>query len=69
MHKDNVNKAIVKTIIAMAKMLGMKVVAEGVEVIEEASLLQAEDCDIMQGYYYSKPIPFMELKQYIQDNQ
>jgi len=69
MHKDNENKAIVKTIIAMAKMLGMKVVAEGVEVIEEANLLQAEDCDIMQGYYYSKPIPFMELKQYIQDNQ
>jgi diguanylate cyclase (GGDEF)-like protein/PAS domain S-box-containing protein len=49
--------AIAKTIIALGHTLKMKVVAEGVETAEQASLLHAERCDEVQGFYYSRPVP------------
>ena len=50
------DSAIVKAIIAMAHSLGQIVVAEGVERKEQLEFLQLLDCDIIQGYYYSKPL-------------
>lgn len=50
------NHTIVKAIIAMAHALQMTVVAEGVETKEQARLLQAMDCDKLQGFYFSKPL-------------
>ncbi len=44
-------------IIFLAKQLGFKVVAEGVETSEQLSFLKARHCDLAQGYYFSKPIP------------
>jgi len=38
----------------------MKVVAEGVETIEQAQLLRAEGCDLLQGFLLSKPLPAFE---------
>ena len=52
---------IVKTIIGMAKNLGLQVVAEGVETKEQFEFLQHYDCDIYQGYFFSKPLPIKEL--------
>ena len=55
---------LVNTILAMGKNLGIKVIAEGVETKAQADYLIALDCDTIQGYYYSKPIPeaeFIEL--------
>jgi diguanylate cyclase (GGDEF)-like protein len=49
-------KAIVTAIIAMAKSLDIKVVAEGVEDIFQLEFLKQKGCDIVQGYYYSKPL-------------
>jgi diguanylate cyclase (GGDEF)-like protein len=49
-------KAIVTAIIAMAKSLNIKVIAEGVEDIFQLELLKQKGCDIVQGYYYSKPL-------------
>lgn len=54
------NKAdseLVNTIIAMAHSLGLTVVAEGVETKEQLALLADLGCDLVQGYYFSKPIP------------
>ena len=48
---------LVKAIISIAKSLNQKVVAEGVETVEQAAILQAYGCDIAQGYLYSKPVP------------
>jgi diguanylate cyclase (GGDEF)-like protein/PAS domain S-box-containing protein len=53
-------KAIVRAILAMSHSLSMKVVAEGVETIEQAQFLRDEGCDLLQGYLFSKPIPAAE---------
>ncbi|MET0959482.1 MAG: EAL domain-containing protein [Psychrobacillus psychrotolerans] len=59
-------QAIVETIILMAHRLHIKVVAEGVETIGQAKLLQQMGCDIIQGYYYSKPLAAKELMDFIE---
>lgn len=46
----------IETIVNMAKTLGMKVVAEGVELEEQVEFLKEIGCDIYQGYYCSKPV-------------
>ena len=51
------NKAIVKTIIAIAKQLDLKVTAEGIEGDEEYQFLANSNCDYGQGYGISKPLP------------
>jgi diguanylate cyclase (GGDEF)-like protein len=53
--------AIVEAIISLARALGLKVIAEGVETEEQAGVLQRLHCDLMQGYLYSKPVPFDQL--------
>jgi len=52
---------IITSTIAMVKNLGLMVVAEGVETQAQLRSLTENDCDIIQGYYYSKPIPEKEL--------
>jgi EAL domain-containing protein (putative c-di-GMP-specific phosphodiesterase class I) len=49
--------AITAAIIAMAHHLGFKVLAEGVETVEQLAFLRQHGCDIYQGYFYSKPVP------------
>lgn len=56
--------AIVKAIIAMANSLDLKVVAEGIETREQLQILKSLDCDIIQGYYYSEPLPANEFYDY-----
>ncbi len=59
--------AIVKTIIAMAHTLGMRVVAEGVETREQLEFLRAQACDGSQGYYCSAPLPAGEFSELLTD--
>ncbi|AFA47006.1 bifunctional diguanylate cyclase/phosphodiesterase [Acetobacterium woodii] len=49
------NYIVVEAMIDLIKKLGMTVVAEGIETIEEVETLRALDCDIIQGYYFGKP--------------
>jgi EAL domain-containing protein (putative c-di-GMP-specific phosphodiesterase class I) len=49
--------AIASAIITMARSLGMKVVAEGVETEGQLRFLRARGCDAVQGYYFSRPVP------------
>lgn len=53
---DEEDRVIAQTIISMAHSLGLKTVAEGVETQEHVDMLQNMECDILQGYFYSKPI-------------
>jgi diguanylate cyclase (GGDEF)-like protein/PAS domain S-box-containing protein len=65
--QDENDSKIVKAIILMAKNLDLKVVAEGVETAEQLVFLQKANCDIIQGYYYAKPMPLDELLDYLDE--
>jgi diguanylate cyclase (GGDEF)-like protein/PAS domain S-box-containing protein len=49
--------AIVTAVISMAKSLKLRVVAEGVETLQELEFLQAHRCEEAQGFYFSRPVP------------
>lgn len=48
----------------MAKTFDLKVVAEGVETIEQYQLLADNNCDMLQGYLYSKPLSKDDFEEY-----
>jgi len=50
------DQAIIHTILTLGKKLGMEVVAEGVETIEQVHMLKDESCDYGQGYFFAKPL-------------
>jgi EAL domain-containing protein (putative c-di-GMP-specific phosphodiesterase class I) len=60
--------AIVSAVILLAHELGMKVVAEGVETSDQATLLEAIGCDMLQGYFYSAPLCATDFLQYIRSS-
>ena len=57
---------LVGIIIDIARLLEVPVIAEGVETKEQMELLKAIDCDIIQGYYFSKPLPADEFEKLIE---
>tara|TARA_R110000787_G_scaffold75748_3_gene167535 strand:+ start:12222 stop:14762 length:2541 start_codon:yes stop_codon:yes gene_type:complete len=58
---DASDAAIVASIMAIAKNLGLRAVAEGVETAEQAEFLRLLDCNVHQGYLYAKPLPAAEF--------
>lgn len=65
---ENKQEAIVSAMVAMGKAMGMTVVAEGIETIEQLEYLRDLDCDIAQGYLFSKPLPEEEATAYLTQN-
>lgn len=59
--EDQSDKALVTSIITISKNLGLSVVAEGVETKEQLQILKQFQCEYVQGYYFSKPIPALEF--------
>jgi len=66
---DSDGKIIIPSIIEMAKKLKLEVVCEGVETKEQVEFLRDVDCDIVQGYYYSKPVPLDVFTKMLADNE
>ena len=62
--EDSGNETIVRSTIDMAHALGMKVVAEGIETADILHLLRRMNCDVGQGYLFSKPLPANELDEW-----
>ncbi len=60
-HEDGDDAAIAHAVIAMAHKLGINVIAEGVECRAQLDLLRQFDCNQMQGYYFSRPVPHDEF--------
>lgn len=65
----NADERIVRTVIDLAHSFGLRVVAEGVENSETADALKRFGCDIMQGYFLSRPIPQEKFKQWWRDQR
>ena len=61
-------RSILRTIIALAKVLGMSTTAEGIETAEQLDIVRAEGCGEMQGYFFSKPKPITELSHFTRPN-
>jgi diguanylate cyclase (GGDEF)-like protein len=65
MLENHADFQIIMSTIAMVKNLGLTVIAEGVETQAQLRSLTDNDCDLIQGYYFSKPIPETELFDFI----
>lgn len=62
---DQNGMEIVRTIVTLAKNLGLDVIAEGVETKAHMNCLIQEGCDVMQGYYFAKPMKSNECKKFL----
>jgi EAL domain-containing protein (putative c-di-GMP-specific phosphodiesterase class I) len=65
-HNDN---AIASTIVAMAHGLGLGVIAEGVETLDQAEFLCDLGCEEMQGYLFSKPVAASDFEQLLRSDK
>lgn len=64
-ERDNNDAAIVRMVIGIAKELELKVIAEGVETRGQLDFLRLHQCDEIQGYYYSRPIPAAAIPDFL----
>ena len=60
---------VVNNIIELAKSLHMTVVAEGIETQEQVDFLRTTQCDLIQGYFYSKPLSAKDFEEYMSRNR
>lgn len=60
--KDRTDEAITRSIIALAKAMGIHVIAEGVETIHQRDFLVQEMCDELQGFYFARPMPLYTME-------
>ena len=65
---DRDDAIIIETIIAMANKLNMEVIAEGVETEAQRSFLELHDCQLYQGYLFSKPVPLEQFELLLKKN-
>ncbi len=63
------NQSIVSAVIVLAHSLNLKVTAEGVETPEQLEFLKKQKCDIMQGYFFSKPVPPEQFEALVMQNK
>ncbi len=61
------SKVIIRSIIEMAKRLNIGTLTEGVETKEHLDFLKEAGCDLVQGYYFSKPLPYAEVMKVLEE--
>jgi diguanylate cyclase (GGDEF)-like protein len=67
MEDGSENGEIVRTVITLAKVLGMNVIAEGIETVHQVHQLRILNCEYGQGYIFSRPLPIVETEHLIED--
>jgi EAL domain-containing protein (putative c-di-GMP-specific phosphodiesterase class I) len=60
--EDADDQVIVAAIIGLAHNLGLQTIAEGIETPEQVKYLRSKGCDVMQGYYFGRPVPAEQFK-------
>lgn len=63
--RERKDTRLIEAVIGLARSMGLPTIAEGVETAEQMFTLKAMGCDIIQGYYFSKPLPPEEFEAYI----
>lgn len=63
------NKAVIKSIVDLSKILNCEVIAEGVETKEQMYLITGLGCNLIQGYYFSKPLPENEIEDLLKNQK
>ena len=66
--KNRDAEEIVKTIISMGHNLGLRLIAEGVETGQQAAYLKSQNCDLMQGFYFSRPLTIDRATELLRDS-
>ncbi len=67
--EDGGDTRLIEVIIDIADYLGVPVIAEGVETEEQLNALRAMGCDLVQGYYFSRPVPPLEYETFIEEKK
>jgi diguanylate cyclase (GGDEF)-like protein/PAS domain S-box-containing protein len=63
------NKAITQAIVTLAQSLGMEVIAEGIETVDQLEQLKQLKCEFGQGYFFSKPLPKADIEKLLKSTQ
>jgi EAL domain-containing protein (putative c-di-GMP-specific phosphodiesterase class I) len=63
-EKDESSRAIVRAALAMARAMSLQTIAEGVETRSQMDYLVTENCDMIQGYLFAKPMPYEDFISY-----
>ena len=66
--RDGKDTRLIEVIIDIADYLNVPVIAEGVETAEQLQALKAMGCDMVQGYYFSKPVPAEEFETFLKEH-
>ncbi|GGJ56228.1 putative bifunctional diguanylate cyclase/phosphodiesterase [Deinococcus roseus] len=67
--QNSKDEAVTDAIIAMAHKLGLQVVAEGVETLDQEEVLRRQHCDFAQGYHYARPMPEAQFREFFTRRQ
>jgi EAL domain-containing protein (putative c-di-GMP-specific phosphodiesterase class I) len=69
MFEEKIDITIIQTIITLAKNLEINLIAEGVETKRHADLLKELGCDILQGYYFGRPVSTEETSRILEESR
>lgn len=61
MREDLMVFGLVKSILSLSQNMNIKIIAEGVEEFEESTMLKELDCEMAQGYFYSRPVDELQV--------
>jgi len=66
LHNDR-TRTVISCILELSEQLNMETVAEGIETQEQIDFLRELGCDIVQGYYFSRPLPEQEFETWVEE--